>query len=364
MLARELDFDLPPHLIAQTPLEPRDAARLLVLRRDCGQISHHFVRDLPVLLRRGDLLVFNDTRVLRARLRGFKASGGRVEALLLRERAKNCWDALLKPSQRLQVGGAVEWVSPDQNLRVAARLGQRLDEAWQILFLPPNGADVRDLLPVLGEVPLPPYIHGSADENRYQTTFSRLKTEGNPLDSAAAPTAGLHFTPELLQQLRQRGIESAFLTLAVGAGTFRPVQSESLDDHKMHAEAFAISPHCAAQINAQKARGARVVAVGTTTVRTLESVADARGFVPAGEDETAIFIRPGHRFRCVDALLTNFHLPRSTLLALVGAFAQKNGLQDGENGSKGGLATIHAAYAEAIAQGYRFYSFGDAMLID
>ncbi len=364
MLARELDFDLPPHLIAQTPIEPRDAARLLVLRRDSGQISHHFVRDLPDLLRRGDLLVFNDTRVLRARLRGFKPSGGRVEALLLREIAKNRWQALLKPSQRLKVGGEVEWHSPDASLRVLSRLEQRHDEAWQLQFSPENGADVRDLLPVLGEVPLPPYIRAGADENRYQTTFSRLKTEGSPLDSAAAPTAGLHFTPELLQRLRERQIESAFLTLAVGAGTFRPVKSESLDDHPMHAEAFAISPRCAAQINAQKARGGRVVAVGTTTVRTLESVVDTRGLVPSGENETAIFIRPGHRFRCVDALVTNFHLPRSTLLALVAAFAHKDASQNGENGSKAGLTTIHAAYAEAIAQGYRFYSFGDAMLID
>ncbi|MBW3636754.1 MAG: tRNA preQ1(34) S-adenosylmethionine ribosyltransferase-isomerase QueA [Armatimonadetes bacterium] len=365
MLARELDFHLPPHLIAQTPLEPRDAARLLVLRRNSGEITHRVVRDLPDLLQRGDLLVFNDTRVLRARLRGFKPTGGRVEALLLKERGKNCWEALLKPSKSLKIGGEVEWVSPDESLRVASRLAERNDEAWQLQFSPPNDADIRDLLPVLGEVPLPPYIRASAEEARYQTTFSRLKTEGNPLDSAAAPTAGLHFTPELLLRLQERGIESAFVTLAVGAGTFRPVQSESLDEHPMHAEEFSISAQTAAQINAQKARGGRVVAVGTTTVRTLESVADARGHVAAGEAQTSIFIRPGFEFRCVDALLTNFHLPRSTLLALVGAFAEsKRAPQNGENGSKSGLATIHAAYAEAIAHEYRFFSFGDAMLID
>ena len=362
MLASELDFPLPDELIAQTPAEPRDSARLLVLKRENEAISHHFVRDLPDLLRRGDLLVFNDTRVLRARLRGFKPSGGRVEALLLKEMARNRWEALLKPSQRLKTGGEVEFVAPDDSIRVKARLGERQNEAWQVEFFPEAGRDLRELLPVLGEVPLPPYIHQNAGEERYQTMFSRLKTQGNPLDSAAAPTAGLHFTPELLQKLAEKGIETEFVTLAVGAGTFRPVQSETLEEHQMHREEFWISPQAAQRINAQKARGGRVVAVGTTTVRTLESAANEQGQVEPGEADTQIFIRPGYHFRCVDALLTNFHLPRSTLLSLVGAFAQQN--QNGENGSKRGLATIQTAYAIAIAQRYRFFSFGDAMLID
>lgn len=357
MLASELDFELPSQLIAQTPAEPRDAARLLHLRRATGALSHRFVRDLPSLLRAGDLLVFNDTRVLRARLRGHKPSGGRVEALLLKEHARNVWEALLKPSQRLQIGGEVEWGAGDS--RVAARLKERRGAAWILEFAPENGADVRELLPVIGEVPLPPYIQTQAPEERYQTTFSRSKTDGNPLDSAAAPTAGLHFTPLLLQRLAQQGIESAFVTLAVGAGTFRPVQSATLEAHAMHSESFEISEAAAAQINAQKRRGGRVVAVGTTTVRTLESAANERGEVALGARDTQIFIRPGTRFRCVDALMTNFHLPRSTLLALVAAFCE-----NGENGSKSGLATVHAAYAAAIAQGYRFFSFGDAMLID
>jgi S-adenosylmethionine:tRNA ribosyltransferase-isomerase len=363
VLASDLDFDLPPHLIAQTPIEPRDAARLLVLQPGTGQISHHIVRDLPDLLRAGDLLVFNDTRVLRARLRGFKPSGGKVEALLLKEMGRNRWEALLKPSQRLKVGSEVEFVAPDESVRVTARLLGRSDEAWHLEFIPRDDGDVRDVLPVLGEVPLPPYIHQTADEARYQTTFSRRKEQGNPLDSAAAPTAGLHFTPGLMEALEQRGIDTAFVTLAVGAGTFRPVQSEKLEEHKMHSEEFWISPLAAQKINAQKQRGGRVVAVGTTTVRTLESVADENGLVHEGEAQTEIFIRPGYRFRCVDALITNFHLPRSTLLALVGALAQQK-TTNGENGSKSGLTAIHTAYAEAIASGYRFFSFGDAMFID
>ncbi len=381
MLASELDFDLPDSFIAQTPIEPRDAAKLLVYRRATGQISHHLVRDLPQLLRPRDLLVFNDTRVLRARLRGFKPSGGRVEALLLKELAKNQWQALLKPSARLQVGALVEFVAPEcdpssnQNqvdLRVTARLVSRQNETWNLEFLTPDAADIRDLLPVLGEVPLPPYIRQNSPEARYQTTFSRQKTEGNPLDSAAAPTAGLHFTPQLLENLRLRKIESAFLTLAVGAGTFRPVQSETLEEHQMHREEFEISAQTAQKINEQRAREGRVVAVGTTSVRALESVLSERETVVSGEAATQIFIRPGHVFRGVDALITNFHQPRSTLLALVAAFIeagtplalQGGKMENGENGSKGGLAKIREIYALAMENGYRFHSFGDAMLLD
>ena len=390
MLTRELDFDLPPELIAQTPLEPRDAARLLRLDCASGALTHHVVRDLPDLLRAGDLLVLNDTRVLRARLFGQKPSGGRVEALLLREerghaRGADVWEALLKPSGRLQIGGEL-WFRSEENGRIIearAQLLERRDAAWLLQFSASDGRALRELLPVLGEVPLPPYIHQKADEARYQTTFARensTESSGeNPLDSAAAPTAGLHFTPELFARLDARGIERAFVTLAVGAGTFRPVKVENLDEHSMHAEEFWIAPEVAARINAHKKMGGRVVAIGTTTVRALESAArqNASGHVEAGAGETRLFLQPGAPFYVIDALMTNFHLPRSTLLALVAAFIEsKSGrVEDGanpngENSSTvlnaggTGLETTHRAYREAIAGRYRFFSFGDAMLIE
>ena len=387
MLTRELDFDLPPELIAQTPIEPRDAARLLHFDRASGALSHRAVRELPQLLRAGDLLVFNDTRVLRARLRGAKPSGGRVEALLLKEhgvRGADVWEALLKPSARLKVGGEL-WFG-EAELRVRAQLLERRDESWLLQFFPPPGQNLRDLLPVLGEVPLPPYIHAKTDEARYQTVFAREANTPHALDSAAAPTAGLHFTPELLQRLESRGIARALVTLGVGVGTFRPVKAENLDDHAMHAEEFWISDAVAAQINAHKAAGGRIVAVGTTSVRALEGAA-RNGKVQAGAGETRLFLRPGAKFQIVDALLTNFHLPRSTLLALVAAFieagqntkqngqnsglsrASEGGNANGENssttGSGGtGLETTQRVYREAISHRYRFFSFGDTMLIE
>ncbi len=357
MLASELDYALPADLIAQRPLEPRDAARLMVLRRQNGAIEHRAIRDLPDLLRPDDLLVFNDTRVLRARLRGQRASGGRVEALLLKERAKNEWEALLKPSARLKIGQKLLFGAEKSTLEAAPI--ERTGESWIVRFFPPGDQNVRDLLPELGEVPLPPYIHEKTEEARYQTIFARQNSEGNPLDSAAAPTAGLHFTPQLLGKLSEKGVEMAFITLAVGAGTFRPVQVENLDDHPMHAEEFWIPKATSESISRQKARGARVVAVGTTTTRALESVADENGEVAPGEGETAIFIRPGYHFRCVDALLTNFHLPCSTLLALVAAFSGRD-----ERGDLAGLEKIRYAYSQAITHRYRFFSFGDAMLIE
>ena len=395
MLTRELDFDLPPELIAQTPLEPRDAARLLRLDCASGALTHHVVRDLPELLRAGDLLILNDTRVLRARLFGQKPSGGRVEALLLKEernhaprgnaRGADVWEALLKPSARLQVGGEL-WFRGEENgriIEVRAQLLERRDAAWLLQFSSDDGRALRELLPILGEVPLPPYIHQKADEARYQTTFARENPTNesgeNPLDSAAAPTAGLHFTPELFERLDARGIERVFVTLAVGAGTFRPVKVENLDDHSMHVEEFWIAPAVAARINAHKKVGGRVVAIGTTTVRALESAArqNASGHVEAGAGETRLFLQPGAPFYVVDALMTNFHLPRSTLLALVAAFIEdKSGRvkygtnPNGENSSTtskadgNGLEMTHRAYREAIAGGYRFFSFGDAMLIE
>ena len=407
MLTRELDFDLPPELIAQTPIEPRDAARLLHFSCASGDLAHHTVRDLPDLLRASDLLVLNDTRVLRARLHGQKPSGGRVEALLLKEeragaRGADVWEALLKPSGRLQIGGEL-WFRGEENgqpIKARAQLLERRQAAWLLQFVTDDGRPLRELLPVLGEVPLPPYIHEKADEARYQTTFARQRTienaDENPLDSAAAPTAGLHFTPELFEKLESRGIERVFITLAVGAGTFRPVKVENLDDHSMHAEEFWIAPEVAARINAHKAAGGRVVAVGTTTVRALESAARAAAsdtatdsHVEAGAGETRLFLQPGAPFFVVDALMTNFHLPRSTLLALVAAFVQDKRERElkelskresggenwderanGENSSTGkdgsgiGLELTQRAYREAVNCRYRFFSFGDAMLIE
>ncbi len=390
MLTRELDFDLPSELIAQTPLEPRDAARLLHLQCATGALAHQFARDLPDLLRAGDLLVLNDTRVLRARLHGRKPSDGRVEALLLKEERADAhgadvWEALLKPSGRLQIGGEL-WFDGTENgrpIQARARLLERRDAAWLMQFSSDDGRPLRELLPVLGEVPLPPYIHHKADEARYQTTFARENSPENPLDSAAAPTAGLHFTPELFERLANRGIERVFVTLAVGAGTFRPVKVENLAEHLMHAEEFWIAPEVAQRINAHKAAGGRIVAVGTTTVRALESAARSseNKRVEAGAGETRLFLTPGAPFTVVDALMTNFHLPRSTLLALVAAFIQNKWEREnkseqsvehsnGENSSTAkedggiGLSMTHRAYREAVKCRYRFFSFGDAMLIE
>lgn len=365
MLLRDLDFDLPPELVAQTPSEPRESARLLRLQRLTGALEHASMRDFPRFLRPDDLLVFNDTRVLRARLLGKRSSGGRVEALLLEEQAPNRWRALLKPSARLQVGERVQFDS------VEAILSEREGAQWTLEFQTEEGRDVRDELPRIGHVPLPPYIQAEASEERYQTTFARAdsRIEGRALDSAAAPTAGLHFSPWLFERLRERGVRWTFVTLAVGTGTFAPVKVENLDDHIMHAERYFVSPDAARQINEQKTRGARVVAIGTTSVRTLESAVGKEGEVQSGWGETRLFLRPGARFGVVDALLTNFHLPRSTLLALVAAFAQAGrgtgNFSNGENGSNSeGLTLVRAAYREAILHRYRFFSFGDALFLE
>lgn len=383
MLTAELDYALPPELIAQAPAEPRDHSRLLRLQRMSGALSHYRFDALPDLLRPDDLLVFNDTRVLRARLRGHKASGGgRVEALLLREIETNVWEALLKPSARLRPGATVVFAAPDGGLTVPAELLARTDMGWRLRFLREAGSvtleawDIRDLLPQLGEVPLPPYIkQPPRDEAQYQTVYARLtahQPNGAALDSAAAPTAGLHFTPAVLAALAARGIRTAFVTLGVGVGTFRPVQTDTLEAHEMHEEAFEVPAATAGAIAAQRERGGRVVAVGTTTTRVLESAACEDGLVATGFGATRIFIRPGYRFRCVDALLTNFHLPRSTLLAMIAAFADNSpqNLNLDSNGAETtpqqltGLEKIRYAYSQAIAERYRFFSFGDAMLIE
>jgi S-adenosylmethionine:tRNA ribosyltransferase-isomerase len=350
MLVSDFDFDLPPELIAQEPASPRDHSRLLHLQRDGATVSHRHFYELPQLLRRGDLLVFNDTRVLRARLRGWKLNredgqetrGARLEALLLNQRESDVWEALLKPSARLRPGATLLFASPDETTQMRATAVSRTDSGWLVRF----EGNLRAALPTLGEVPLPPYIAPGAEEEKYQTVYARREAE---LESSAAPTAGLHFTSRTFDELRAREIETAFVTLQIGIGTFRPMQTETLDEHTMHRESYALSEQTAARINAQRARGGRVVAVGTTAVRVLESAANENGIVTAGEGDTQLFIRPGYTFRAVDALLTNFHLPCSSLLVMIAAFA--------------GNDAVRYAYECAVAERYRFFSFGDAMFI-
>ena len=335
--ARTADFDyaLPPDLIAQRPAEPRDAARLMVVSRGTRELAHRHVRDLPALLRAGDLLVLNDTRVMAARLAGTRAdTGGRVELLLLRERGNGAWEALARPLRAARPGRRFRLDAADGPL--GATVVGRAGEAAVVAFERPiDPASV-------GSAPLPPYVRGfDGDPARYQTVYAREAR------SAAAPTAGLHFTPALFARLAAAGVERAFLTLEVGAGTFRPVRAEDPADHALPPERYRLPPATADAIRDARAGGRRVVAVGTTVVRTLEHALGQPGGGAAGE--TALFIRPGHRFAVVDALLTNFHLPRSTLLMLVAAFA--------------GRELVLDAYAEAVRERYRFYSFGDAMLL-
>ncbi len=335
--ARTADFDyaLPPDLIAQRPAEPRDAARLMVVSRGTRALAHRRVRDLPALLRAGDLLVLNDTRVMAARLAGTRAdTGGRVELLLLRERGDGAWEALARPLRAARPGRRFRLDAADGPL--GATVVGRAGEAAVVAFERPiDPASV-------GSAPLPPYVRGfDGDPARYQTVYAREAR------SAAAPTAGLHFTPALFARLAAAGVERAFLTLEVGAGTFRPVRAEDPADHELPPERYRLPSATADAIRDARAGGRRVVAVGTTVVRALEHALGQPGGGAAGE--TALFIRPGHRFAVVDALLTNFHLPRSTLLMLVAAFA--------------GRELVLDAYAEAVRERYRFYSFGDAMLL-
>jgi S-adenosylmethionine:tRNA ribosyltransferase-isomerase len=411
MRVSDYDYDLPPHLIAQTPIEPRDSARLLVLDRATSGVSHHIFRDLPDLLRPGDILVANDSRVLPARLYGRRGgSGGAVEVLLLREddeAGPDVWIALVRPGRRIRPGETLlldgrppetAGVSPPAaapaNDRDRSVVSTGSAGAGPLTVQPANGGDeidsqgpnafeadvsrqdagapserplltatvldsleggerrlrlhaaegtVRAAIHRVGVTPLPPYIHAPLrDPERYQTVYAR--DEG----SVAAPTAGLHFTPDTLWRLQERGVALRHVTLHVGAGTFKPMAGEEVSAHVMHAEWAELDAATAGALNAARAEGRRVIAVGTTSVRVLESAATPEG-LRAYAGWTDIFITPGHTFRAVDGLITNFHLPRSTLLLLVGAFASKE--------------LIDKAYAEAIAEEYRFYSFGDAMLM-
>ena len=343
MNVADFDYELPPERIAQHPLPRRDASRLLVLERSSGTTAHRRFRDLTRLLVPGDLLVLNDTRVIPARLIGRKSTGGRVELLLL-ERQDRIWRCLVQASRKPAVGSTLAF---DGGL--AGRILERFGEEWSVDLTHGSG-DVERELERVGAMPLPPYIKRDAgkpppvdDRERYQTVFAERA------GAVAAPTAGLHFTPELLQALRESGVELAFLTLHVGPGTFVPVRSERVEEHRMQAERFVLSQAVAGAVERTRGRGGRVVAVGTTVVRTLESRADDSGRVIAGSGRAELFIYPGYRFRVVDAMLTNFHLPRSTLLMLVSAFA--------------GRERILSAYREAVRRGYRFYSYGDAMLL-
>jgi S-adenosylmethionine:tRNA ribosyltransferase-isomerase len=365
MRTADFDFELPLGLIAQVPAPERDLSRLLVLHRHSSQIEHRRFRDLPEYLRPGDLLVLNNSRVIPARLRGRNAqTGGQFEILLLEENATNDWWAMLRPGKRARVGAQIVLLDMrGQPSCLLATVLETNDEGHRRLRF--SGApNIADLLDGFGEVPLPPYIVRSdtsrieQDRQRYQTVYA--KTAG----SVAAPTAGLHFTESLLAEIAASGVQVCFLTLHVGLGTFAPVKAETIAAHTMHEERYELSEATARAINEAKAAGRRVIAIGTTTVRVLESVAAkaaplARRPSPttlvAGAGRTRIFIHPPYDFRIADALLTNFHLPRSTLLMLVSAFAEPNGTR--------GREVILSTYAEAVRERYRFFSYGDAMLM-
>lgn len=348
MKVSEFDYDLPDSLVAQVPSPERDGARLMVLERATGSVEHRRFRDLPDVLRRGDLVVVNDTRVRRARLWGRKETGGRVEMLMLEpipgEARTATWRALVRSSGRLRPGMRV---IVDE--RLTADLVECREDAW-VVRVDTDEPDVAAALERRGVMPLPPYIRRTTgdprealDRERYQTVFADRGA------AVAAPTAGLHFTAAILDALAARGIERAALTLEVGVGTFQPVRCEDVERHRMHAEAFRIPESTSAAVGAARGRRARIVAIGTTVVRSLEAMAAGEGTVRAGSGRCDLFIYPGYRFQVVDAMITNFHLPRSTLLMLVSAFA--------------GRAAVLEAYREAIREGYRFYSYGDAMLI-
>lgn len=344
MRVQDFDFELPPSAIATQAAEPRDHARLLVHDRATAGNEHARVCDLPRFLRAGDLLVLNDTKVMPWRLRGRRTTGGAVECLLVRVDG-DVGEAFVKPSKKLRAGDRLPMEDGAIELELRAALGQG---RWQVALRAAEGS-VAAALERCGRAPLPPYIERdgredvAADRARYQTVFARVP------GAIAAPTAGLHFTPELLQRLAAMGVAIAFVTLHVGEGTFAPMRTDVVEEHVMHFERYELPAATAAAIAATRARGGRVVAVGTTSCRTLETCADGKGGVVPGSGASDLFLHPGKRFQVVDALFTNFHLPKSTLVMLVAAFA--------------GREPVLAAYREAIAAGYRFYSFGDAMLL-
>ena len=339
MKTSDFYYDLPEELIAQTPLPRRDASRLMVLNRETGEVTHRHFYDILEYLTPGDCLVMNDSRVLPARLLGHRPTGGAVEVLLLRDLGEGCWECLCKPGRKMQPGNQVIFGGGELTATVEAvqEDGNRLIRFhYEGIFL--------EVLERLGKMPLPPYIKAELeDQERYQTVYSR------EVGSAAAPTAGLHFTRELLDKIREKGVKTAFVTLHVGLGTFRPVKAEEIADHHMHAELCMISQETARILNETRKSGGRIICVGTTSCRTLESLVNADGSFTPKSQWTEIFIYPGYSFRAMDGLITNFHLPESTLVMLVSAFA--------------GREHVLNAYKEAVEQKYRFFSFGDAMCI-
>ena len=341
MTTKDFYYELPQELIAQTPLEDRTASRLMVVNRTSGEIEHKHFYDIVDRLREGDCLVMNNTRVIPARLYGTKeGSGGKIEFLLLKRLELDKWEVILRPGKKAKPGSRFEFGGG----LLRAEVLEIIKDGNRIVRFEYDGV-WEELLDKLGEMPLPPYIKEKlTDRERYQTVYSKI--EG----SAAAPTAGLHFTKELLEKIKAKGVELAYLTLHVGLGTFRPVSVENVEDHLMHTEYYQISAETAEKINRARKRGGRIIAVGTTSVRTLETVADDDGSLRAASGETSIFIYPGYKFKAVDCLITNFHLPESTLMMLVSAFSTKD--------------IIFNAYKTAVAEKYRFFSFGDAMYIE
>ena len=339
MKTSDFNFELPPELIAQTPLEKRDTSRLMTLDRNTGAIGDHHFYELPDFLRPGDCLVVNDSRVLPARLLGHRPTGGAVEVLLLTDKGDKTWECLVRPGKKMRRGAKVSFGDGELTAEVVEELesGNRLVRFdYEGIFL--------EVLERLGKMPLPPYIKEELnDPERYQTVYSRVN------GSAAAPTAGLHFTPELLQKIKDMGVTVCSVTLHVGLGTFRPVKEDEITEHEMHSEFCMISQETADAINRTKAAGGRVICVGTTSCRTLESWAEEDGHMTARSGWTNIFIYPGYRFKVMDGLVTNFHLPESTLIMLVSAFA--------------GRENVLRAYRRAVEEKYRFFSFGDAMFI-
>ena len=334
----DFDYDLPEERIAQLPVEPRDSSRLMVLDPSNHTIEHRRFFQLGDFLKQGDVLIFNDTRVIPARLIGARDTGGKVEVFLLRQMDKDQWEALVKPGKKMRIGSVVHFGE-----ELSCEIVAHTDFGGRIVRFIYDGI-FEEILDRLGNMPLPPYIHEKLENReRYQTVYSRVK------GSAAAPTAGLHFTESLMEELRRKGIQFGFITLHVGLGTFRPVHVDTIEDHVMHSEFYSVPTETAELIHMAKKEGRRVVAVGTTSIRTLEAAASSTGTVEAGSGWTNIFIYPGYEFKVVDAVITNFHLPKSTLIMLISAFA--------------GRTFTLEVYRTAVAEAYRFFSFGDAMLI-
>lgn len=340
MKTQDFYYDLPEELIAQDPLEDRSSSRLMVLDKETGEIKHHVFKEIIEYLEEGDCLVINDTKVIPARLIGEKeGTGAKIELLLLKRKQDDIWETLVKPGKKAKIGTRISFGGG----LLVGEIVDIVEEGNRLIKFYYTGI-FEEVLDELGQMPLPPYItHQLEDKNRYQTIYA------THAGSAAAPTAGLHFTPELLKQIEEKGVKIARVTLHVGLGTFRPVKVEDVTKHHMHSEFYMISKEAADTINETKKAGKRVISVGTTSTRTLESVADENGFVKETSGWTEIFIYPGYQFKCIDCLITNFHLPESTLLMLVSALAGKE--------------KVMKAYEEAVKERYRFFSFGDAMFL-